>query len=157
MHRLAGFRTPHRLFKICLSECVAERYDATLSPGTFEMRSGLNSSGCEIFDMVAPVAEDRLQSEMCSVKLKALGEPIRLRIVDLLRDGERTVSEIAEQLGEEIVNVSHHLGILYNAGLVQKQRQGRFMVYELHPEVRVSSRAGIRFLDFGCCRLEVPG
>jgi len=102
------------------------------------------------------VTEDRLQSEACSEKLKALGEPIRLRIVDLLRDGKQTVSEIAEQLDEEVVNISHHLGILYHAGLVQKQRQGRFMVYELHPDVTLAGKGSIRHLDFGCCRLEVP-
>ncbi|MCA9040856.1 MAG: winged helix-turn-helix transcriptional regulator, partial [Planctomycetaceae bacterium] len=54
------------------------------------------------------MSKDRLQSQICSEKLKALAEPIRLRIVDLLRDGEKTVTEIAENLDEEIVNVSHH-------------------------------------------------
>ncbi|MCG6155319.1 ArsR/SmtB family transcription factor [Rubinisphaera margarita] len=102
------------------------------------------------------MAEDRLQSKLCAEKLKALGEPIRVRIVDLLRDGEKTVTEIAESLSEEIVNISHHLGILYHAGLVEKTKQGRFMLYRLHPDVSAVSRGGKQHLDFGCCRLEVP-
>lgn len=102
------------------------------------------------------VAEDRLKSEMCAEKLKALGEPMRIRIVDLLRDGERSVTDIATDLGKEVVNVSHHLGILFNAGLVEKQKQGRFVVYRLHPDISVTSRGGRQHLDFGCCRLEVP-
>ncbi len=110
----------------------------------------------DVFCVVAFMAEDRLQSKLCAEKLKALGEPMRIRIVDLLRDGERTVSEIADGLGEEMVNVSHHLGILFHAGLVEKDKQGRFVVYRLHPDVSVLSRGGKQHLDFGCCRLEVP-
>lgn len=102
------------------------------------------------------VAEDRLQSDLCAEKLKALAEPMRLRIVDVLRDGEKTVSQIAESIGEEMVNVSHHLGILYHAGIVEKRKQGRFVLYRLHPDVTAVSRGGKEHLDFGCCRLEVP-
>ena len=102
------------------------------------------------------MSKDRLQSDLCAEKLKALGEPIRLRIIDLLRDGERTVSQIAEALEEEVVNISHHLGILYHARLVTKRKEGRFVVYNLHPEVAADSKAGKQHLDFGCCRLEVP-
>jgi DNA-binding transcriptional ArsR family regulator len=102
------------------------------------------------------VAEDRLQSALCAEKLKALAEPMRLRIVDLLRDGERTVGDIAGSLGEEVVNVSHHLGILYHAGLVEKNRQGRFVVYRLDPELVAQGRGGKQHFDFGCCRLEIP-
>jgi DNA-binding transcriptional ArsR family regulator len=102
------------------------------------------------------VAEDRLQSKLCAEKLKALGEPVRVRIVDLLRDGEKTVSEIAGSVEEEVVNISHHLGILYHAALVEKDKRGRFVVYRLHPDVSAVSRGGKQHLDFGCCRLEVP-
>jgi DNA-binding transcriptional ArsR family regulator len=105
---------------------------------------------------VIDVTHDRLQAEKCAAKLKALGEPMRLRIVDLLRDGEQTVSQIAESLGEEIVNVSHHLGILFQAELVEKSKHGRFVVYRLHPEVAAENGRGKQHLDFGCCRLEVP-
>ncbi len=102
------------------------------------------------------MAEDRLNSQWCAEKLKALGEPTRLRIVDLLRDGERPVGDIAHLLNEEVVNVSHHLGILFHAGLVEKTKEGRFMKYRLHTEVMHRSRDGSQQLDLGCCRLQVP-
>ncbi|WP_339688426.1 metalloregulator ArsR/SmtB family transcription factor [Gimesia maris] len=112
----------------------------------------------EIFHFVGDItmSKDRLQSDLCAEKLKALGEPIRLRIIDLLRDGERTVSVIADQLEEEVVNISHHLGILYHARLVTKRKEGRFVIYNLHPDVSAVSKSGKQHLDFGCCRLEVP-
>jgi len=49
--------------------------------------------------------------------LKALGDPIRLRIVDALRTGPQNVGDLAESLNTEIATVSHHLGILHAAGL----------------------------------------
>ena len=108
-------------------------------------------------DTVTAVAsEDRLQSEACAEKLKALGEPIRLRIIDLLRDGERSVGDIAATLGEEVATISHHLGILYNASLVVRRKCGRFVIYCLHPDVGARADTDGRHLDFGCCRLEVP-
>ena len=79
------------------------------------------------------MVEDRLQSKLCAEKLKAMKEPTRVRIVDLLRDGERTVSEIADDLSEEVVNVSHHLGILFHAGLLKKSKKGRFVRVSLAP------------------------
>jgi len=86
-----------------------------------------------------------------------MADPTRVRIIDFLRDGEQNVTEIAENLREEVVNISHHLGILYHAGLVRKAKQGRFVLYSLHPGVTTSNgRNGKQHLDFGCCRLEVP-
>jgi ArsR family transcriptional regulator len=95
---------------------------------------------------------DSLQPERCARLLKALADPERLRIVGCLRQGPRNVSEIAATLGAEIVNVSHHLGVLRNAGLVLDEKQGRFVVYRLHPEIFQSGG----HLDLGCCRLEIP-
>jgi DNA-binding transcriptional ArsR family regulator len=104
------------------------------------------------------VPNENLQPESCAKQLKALSEPVRLRIIELLRHGPLTVSDIAEFLEVELVTVSHHLGILKNAQLVVAERDGRHMVYSLRPEVLQQS-AGKRsrqFLDFGCCRLELP-
>jgi ArsR family transcriptional regulator len=86
--------------------------------------------------------------------LKALADPERLRIVQVLRGGPRHVSELAALLGKpDIVNVSHHLGVLRHAGLVLDERQGRKVVYRLHPDV---FRPDTEHLDLGCCRLEMP-
>ncbi len=87
--------------------------------------------------------------------LRALADPERLRIIDRLRQGPRNVSELAHLLGEDIVNVSHHLGVLRHAGVVRDEKQGRFVVYSLHPDFFKPEADG-RHLDLGCCRLEIP-
>jgi DNA-binding transcriptional ArsR family regulator len=92
----------------------------------------------------------------CADRLKALADPDRLRIVQVLRGGPRNVSELTAELGAEIANVSHHLQILKRERIVETEKQGRFVVYRLHPEVFEATRAAGDCLDLGCCRLELP-
>lgn len=99
---------------------------------------------------------DTFQSRLCADQLKALSEPIRLRIIDLLRHGELTVGDIAEFLEAELVTVSHHLKILKQAELVEVKRDGRFMVYNLRPDLLQRVGKSREFLNLGCCRIEVP-
>ena len=100
---------------------------------------------------------DNFQSKTCADQLKALSEPIRLRIVDILRHGEMTVGDIAEFLETELVTVSHHLKILKHAGLIEVERDGRFMVYRLRKDLlQKVARNSKEFLNLGCCRIEVP-
>jgi DNA-binding transcriptional ArsR family regulator len=101
---------------------------------------------------------DPLQSQHCAERLKALSDPTRLRLVQALRSGPRTVSELAEALSLEVVNVSHHLGILHQVDLVERERQGRFILYRLAKDVFQPSgpKSGLEHLDLGCCRLELP-
>jgi DNA-binding transcriptional ArsR family regulator len=103
------------------------------------------------------VGNDNFQSKFCAEQLKALGEPLRLRIVDVLRHGEMTVGDIAEFLEVEVVTVSHHLKILKTARLVEVKREGRYMIYSLNPNLLNSaSRSTKQYLNLGCCRLEIP-
>ena len=103
------------------------------------------------------VESDSFQSKACADQLKALSEPLRLRIVDILRHGEMTVGDIAEFLEVELVTVSHHLKILKHARLVDVKREGRFMIYSLSPDLlQKASGASKQFLNLGCCRIEVP-
>jgi ArsR family transcriptional regulator len=101
---------------------------------------------------------ESLEPERCARMLRALADPERLRIIHCLRGGARNVSELASLLEAEIVNVSHHLGVLRHAGLVLDDKQGRFVVYSLHPDVfrPTKSSAKPEHLDLGCCRLEIP-
>jgi DNA-binding transcriptional ArsR family regulator len=101
---------------------------------------------------------DSLESTHCAEMLKALGDPIRLRIIDALRGGPQKVSDLAETLETEIATVSHHLGILHSAGLLEREKQGRFKVYRLKEGVLANSAArhGKQHIDLGCCRLEIP-
>jgi predicted ArsR family transcriptional regulator len=111
---------------------------------------------CVNFSAVELVENDAFQSKSCADQLKALSEPIRLRIVDILRHGEMTVGDIAEFLETELVTVSHHLKILKHAGLVDVKRDGRFMVYSLRSDLLQSAGRSKQFLNLGCCRIEVP-
>jgi DNA-binding transcriptional ArsR family regulator len=62
---------------------------------------------------------------------KALGHPLRLGVVEFLRDGEKCVCEIVEEVGTEISNVSKHLSILRKAGIVADRRDGSKIMYRL--------------------------
>ncbi|MHC2068671.1 ArsR/SmtB family transcription factor [Bremerella sp. T1] len=93
--------------------------------------------------------------ELCAGRLKALADPDRLRIVERLFDGPKNVSELSEELGEEIVKISHHLGVLRHAEVVQTEKQGRFVIYSLHPEVAAQGKDKMRRIDFGCCSIDL--
>ncbi len=56
-------------------------------------------------------------AELLALHFRVLSEPMRIRIVQLLADGERTVSDIAEELGTTQPNVSRHVHILRDAGI----------------------------------------
>jgi ArsR family transcriptional regulator len=89
--------------------------------------------------------------------LLALADPERLRIISCLRHGPRNVTELANLLQAKVVNVSHHLGVLRHAGVVLDEKQGRYVVYRLHPDVFHPDSGGpaAEHLDLGCCRLEL--
>lgn len=64
----------------------------------------------------------------------ALAEPNRYRIVELLRKGPRAVSDIGERLDLNQPQVSKHLRVLKEAGLVDVQPQAQQRIYELRPQ-----------------------
>jgi ArsR family transcriptional regulator, nickel/cobalt-responsive transcriptional repressor len=66
--------------------------------------------------------------------LQALSTPSRLLILSTLRDGPRSVGELAESVGMEQSAVSHQLRLLRNLGLVSGDRQGRHIVYRLYDD-----------------------
>jgi ArsR family transcriptional regulator, virulence genes transcriptional regulator len=60
---------------------------------------------------------------------KVLVDPKRLMLLDALRDGEASVSELARRIGASLANVSQHLGVLRHAGLVRPRRVGTTVYY----------------------------
>lgn len=62
---------------------------------------------------------------------RALADPTRRAILDLLRTGSRTSGEIAEQFGSSWPTISRHLSLLKDAGLINAEKEGQFMRYEL--------------------------
>jgi DNA-binding transcriptional ArsR family regulator len=99
--------------------------------------------------------QEAKEFEECARRLKALADPERLRIVELLFTGERNVSDLAAELDAEIVNVSHHLSVLRHASLVNVERQGRYMIYSLAAEVRAAKSQDGCKIDLGCCSLQI--
>ena len=71
---------------------------------------------------------------MESQTFNALAEPNRKRIVELLREGPRTVGEIAERLGLRQPQTSKHLKVLSEHGLVESRSAGNRRIYELRLE-----------------------
>jgi rhodanese-related sulfurtransferase len=82
------------------------------------------SAKAAFFDALASVAQ-------------ALGSGRRAEIVDLLAQGERSVEEIAGEIGQSVANTSQHLRVLARAGLVRSRREGTRVFYRLASE-RVS-------------------
>lgn len=89
----------------------------------------------------------------CVVALRALGEDTRLRIVGLLLESPLEVGEIATRLGVSQYNVSKHLRILREAGLLTLEKKGRVHRYELPDEIRRQVTEG-SVLDLGCCSFQ---
>jgi DNA-binding transcriptional ArsR family regulator len=69
--------------------------------------------------------------ELVAQRFRVLGEPMRIRLLDRLREGDATVGELQEALGASQQNVSKHLGILHAAGLVSRTKQGTHMRYAI--------------------------
>ncbi len=73
---------------------------------------------------------DRL-IELVAQRFRVLGEPMRIRLLDRLREGEATVGELQEAVGASQQNVSKHLGILHAAGMVTRTKQGNHARYSI--------------------------
>lgn len=74
-----------------------------------------------------PIDRFRLHAEIC----KVLTDPKRLMLLSALRDGERTVGDLAAAIGSTLPNASQHLAVLRSAGLVDGRREGATVRYRL--------------------------
>jgi DNA-binding transcriptional ArsR family regulator len=64
-------------------------------------------------------------------RFRTLGEPMRLRLLQALRDGERSVGELVEETGAGQANVSKHLQLLHRMGFVQRRKEGTTALYRI--------------------------
>ncbi len=62
---------------------------------------------------------------------KAIAHPLRIAVVNFLKDGEQCVCDIAEHVGSERSNVSRHLSVMLNAGLLEYRKEGLKVIYRL--------------------------
>ncbi|MGZ4314769.1 MAG: ArsR/SmtB family transcription factor [Gaiellaceae bacterium] len=76
-----------------------------------------------------PLPEDL--AELIARRFHALSDPLRVRLLDQLRDGEQTVNALAEQLGAGQQNVSKHLAVLADAAMVARRKEGTHVYYRI--------------------------
>lgn len=67
--------------------------------------------------------------------LKALADPIRREILNLLKKGKMSAGEIADHFEVTGASISRHLSVLKDAGLIRDEREGKFIIYELNASV----------------------
>ncbi len=69
--------------------------------------------------------------ELIAKRFRMLGEPFRLRLLQQLQAGEKTVNELVAALDGNQPNISKHLALLYDSGLVGRRREGNTVVYAI--------------------------
>jgi DNA-binding transcriptional ArsR family regulator len=72
--------------------------------------------------------------ELIARRFRAIGEPMRIKLLDRLRDGEATVSELSEATGASQQNVSKHLVLLAEVGIVARRKDGNRVFYRIADE-----------------------
>lgn len=85
--------------------------------------------------------------EMIAGRFRLLAEPMRLRLLQALQGGERTVGDLVEVTGATQANVSKHLGMLYDAGIVARRKEG------LNSYYRISDSSIFDLCDLVCTSL----
>jgi ArsR family transcriptional regulator len=70
-------------------------------------------------------------AEMIAARLRVIGDANRIRVLDLLRDGELSVTQITERLGTSQQNASKHLSVLMHAGIVSRRKEGTSSLYSV--------------------------
>lgn len=80
-------------------------------------------------DLPHPIPDEL--AELVARRFRVLGEPMRIRLLDSLRDGSATGGELQRAAGASQQNVSKHLGVLLEAGFVSRSREGNFVRYEI--------------------------
>ncbi len=82
----------------------------------------------------APVVSHPLPEalvELVAQRFRVLGEPMRIKLLDCLRESDATVSDLQGALGASQQNVSKHLGILHAAGMLSRTKQGNTIRYAI--------------------------
>jgi len=129
--RLLGGAEPQRLAH-CFDKC---QYRRVSNQGVVETVPVAAGGGC-----CAPLANAPLaagQAESMARMFKALGDPVRLRLLSLIASagGEVCVCDLTTAFDLSQPTISHHLKVLREAGLVDSQRRGTWVYYWPRPEI----------------------
>ena len=79
-----------------------------------------------------PLSEEL--ADVIARRFRVIGDPLRVRLLDRLRDDELSVNELAEQLGAGQQNVSKHLAVLADAGVLARRKEGNRVYYRIADE-----------------------
>lgn len=112
-------------------------------------------------DTAAPVAPDtaaapELTGEDARQLLKALGDPIRLGIIEALGAGERCVCDLTGELELAQSRLSFHLKVMKQAGLLADRQEGRWIYYRLRPEAIEALRTWLGSITARCSQPARP-
>ena len=69
--------------------------------------------------------------DLIAQRFRVIGEPMRIRLLDALRDGEASVQELTTATGASQQNVSKHLGVLHGAGILARRKDGNRVLYSI--------------------------
>jgi DNA-binding transcriptional ArsR family regulator len=73
-------------------------------------------------------------AELIARRFRAIGEPMRIRLLDRLRDGEATVGELSVALSASQQNISKHLAVLAEVGILGRRKEGNHVYYRVVDE-----------------------
>ncbi|HSO01424.1 MAG TPA: metalloregulator ArsR/SmtB family transcription factor [Gaiellaceae bacterium] len=73
-------------------------------------------------------------AELIAQRFRVIGEPTRIRLLDRLREGEASVQDLTDTLATSQQNVSKHLGVLAQAGIVERRKDGNLSLYRIADE-----------------------
>jgi DNA-binding transcriptional ArsR family regulator len=73
-------------------------------------------------------------AELIAERFRVLGEPMRIRLLDALRDAPASVQELQRRTGASQQNVSKHLSVLLRSGMVSRRKEGTFSLYAIADE-----------------------
>jgi len=79
-----------------------------------------------------PLPDDLI--ELIARRFRVLGDPTRIKLLDVLREGEASVQELTDRIGTTQQNVSKHLGVLHQAGIVGRRKDGNYAYYSIVDE-----------------------
>jgi DNA-binding transcriptional ArsR family regulator len=79
-----------------------------------------------------PLPDDLV--ELIARRFRVLGEPMRIKLLDQLRAGEASVNELSEALVASQQNVSKHLTVLAEVGILGRRKQGTYVYYRIVDE-----------------------
>ena len=88
-------------------------------------------------------------ADLIARRFRAVGEPMRIRLLDRLRDGEATDGELSAAVGASQQNVSRHLAVLAEAGILGRRKEGTHVVY------RIADESVLRLCEDVCGSLEL--